>query len=584
MSEGILFGLVPASGSFVVLDPFSPRFENANQVVFGVSGGGKSYCTKLQVIRSLMCGVASIIVDPENEYQRLSEELGGECIRLAAGGNQHINPFDLPGSTSPGTHRGNVGAREDTRVAPKPRSSGQVHTFAEQEKDDEEEDEDVLADKIQSLHAFFDLLLAERGKDGGSGTLSRAEKALLDRVISAAYEQAGITGDPGTHSRPAPLLRDVYQALISPAYRAEDATGLALRLHRYVEGSLSRMFSAPTDVELRNPLVVFNIADLDEELRPLGLYLVSDCLWTHVRREHVPAPRPRLLLVDEAWSLLQFPEGGRFLSRLVRRARKRFLGVVTISQDINDFLDSEWGQTILSNSSTKLLMKQDSSSIDVISDTFKLSSGERRQLLASEKGEGLLIALGARIAIRVEASPDEHRLATSDPREVYRQSRVPGPKSRTGESAAPRSRPSKRTPASRPAAGQESQEASASIPSASIPSASIPSASIPSTEDGGSGDRRTTSTRPLCWVPAIPSAFAAMQAGNTPISPDPDGVTSSPPGDPLVYLPSRIFRRSVGASARRATTPPPPVSDTGGSSNSPGEEAPSHQPGRETGA
>ncbi|MGO8950668.1 MAG: hypothetical protein ACLQUY_24050 [Ktedonobacterales bacterium] len=324
MSEGILCGLVPANGSLVILDPFSPRFENANQVVFGVSGGGKSYAAKLRVIRSLIAGISSIIVDPENEYQRLCLELGGQAIRLAPGSNQHINPFDLP-------------TRED---ALSDQSGSGEATLVSYSSDDE----DPLADKIQSLHALFDLLLADRGP-GQPGTLSRNEKALLDQVIYVAYLRAGITSDRRTHSRPAPLLRQVHQVLTGPAYQREDTTGLANRLHRYVEGGLSRLFAAPTDVELDNPLVVFNIADLDEELRPLGLYLVSDCIWTHVRREEL-APRPRLLLVDEAWSLLQFPEGGRFLSSLVRRARKRYLGVVTISQDINDFLGSEWGRTI----------------------------------------------------------------------------------------------------------------------------------------------------------------------------------------------------------------------------------------------
>jgi hypothetical protein len=524
MAEGILFGLVPANGSFVILDPFSPRFENANQVVFGVSGGGKSYAMKLQVIRSLIFGISAVIVDPENEYRSLCNELGGECIRLAPGGNQHINPFDLPDP------RGRV---DDTGAA-----------------EEEGEEDDVLADKIQSLHAFFDLLLAERMSDGGGGTLSRAEKALLDRVISAAYEQAGITSDPRSHSRLAPLLLDVYEALISPAYRAQDTTGLAHRLHRYVEGSLSRMFSARTDVELRNPLIVFNIADLDEELRPLGLYLVSDYLWTHVRREHHLAPRPRLLLVDEAWSLLQFPEGGRFLSRLVRRARKRYLGVVTISQDINDFLGSEWGQTILSNSATKLLMKQDSSSIDIITDTFKLSSGERRQLLSSEKGEGLLLALGARIAIRIEASPDEHRLATSDPREAHPLSRAPLPEAQIASSTA-----DKLVGAALPPTATEAQQEHGPV--------SIPVGSPP------------------CWVPAIPSAFAAMQAGNAPVPSSSSGATSETP-DPLIYLPSRIFHRSPHSSVRRATTTPlPDTKKEGNVPPSPGGDAPSR---RETGA
>jgi hypothetical protein len=459
MSAGLLFGLVPVSGSLVILDPFSSDFENANQVVFGVSGGGKSYATKLWVIRSLMSGISAVIVDPENEYRRLSVELGGQSIRLAPGSNQHVNPFDLP------------------RLGP-----------------NLEHEEDPLAEKIQSLHALFDLLLAERGP-GHAGTLSRREKALLDRVLYAAYGRAGITAERGTHDRPPPLLREVYQLLTEEPFHAEDASHLAVRLHRYVEGALAHLFAAPTNVELDNPLLVFNIADLDEELRPLGLYLVSDCLWTHIRREEL-SPRPRLLLVDEAWSLLQFPEGGRFLSSLVRRARKRYLGVVTITQDINDFLGSEWGRTILQNSATKLLMKQDSSSIDLISETFQLSAGERRQLLTSEKGEGLLFALGARIGIRIEASPKEHGLATTDPRE-------------TAFSAIPVA------PATRVASvGQ-------------TPTETAEPASTCTVEEPVEGPA------PLDypWIPAIPSAFAALAKSRTSRS------------DSLLELPLRFFRR-----------------------------------------
>jgi hypothetical protein len=251
---------------------------------------------------------------------------------------------------------------------------------------------------------------------------------------------------------------------------------------------------------------------------------------------------------------------------------------VTISQDINDFLGSEWGQTILANSATKLLMKQDSSSIDVISSTFKLTSGERRQLLSSEKGEGLLLALGARIAIRVEASPDEHRLATSDPwearpwpraRELEPHVAAPS-RSELVEGAAPPPRTSKQPqeePASMLAGGEGTPQASTSIPA---------------TEDASTGGHMI-SPRHLCWVPAIPSAFAAMQAGNAPLSSA--GADSSSPPDPLIYLPSRIFHRPPGSSARRTTTPPLlQDTDPGNVPDSPGSDAPARKKRRETGA
>jgi TraG P-loop domain len=495
MPEGVLFGLVPVSGSLVILDPFSREFENANQVVFGVSGSGKSYATKLRVIRSLMAGISAVIVDPENEYRRLCLQLGGQYIRLAPGSNRHMNPFDL--------------ALLGPALEP---------------------EADPLAEKIQSLHALFDLLLAERGP-GHSGTLSRQEKALLDRVLYAAYQRAGITADRRTHDRPPPLLREVYQLLAREPFHADDTSGLAGRLHRYVEGALAHLFAAPTDVELDNPLVVFNIADLDEELRPLGLYLVSDYLWTHIRREQL-SPRPRLLLVDEAWSLLQFPEGGRFLSSLVRRARKRYLGVVTISQDINDFLGSEWGRTILKNSATKLLMKQDTSSVELITETFQLSAGERRQLLTCEKGEGLLFALEARIGIRVEASPEEHALATSDPRETL-SSAVPVTSS--GEVVA--------------SFGQSLVQEREAEPEVTY-----------SAEDLG----REVAPLEYPWVPAIPSAFAALEK------------TRALGHDSLLGLPVRFFRRPhhPRRAARAPEVPAPEVPAPGEQSGlQAGEEA-----------
>jgi hypothetical protein len=204
--------------------------------------------------------------------------------------------------------------------------------------------------------------------------------------------------------------------LHSADFREQDATGLADRLHRWVEGSLARLFSAPTNVRLDSPFVVFNIRDLDAELKPIGLALITDTVWTRMRRER--GRLPRLLFIDEAWTLMQFPEGGRFLSSLARRARKYYLGLITITQDVQDFLGSEWGQTVLAQSAIKLLMKQDPSTIEGVARVFHLSQGERQFLLGCNKGEGLLFARGAHVALRVEASPREHVLATTNPREL----------------------------------------------------------------------------------------------------------------------------------------------------------------------
>lgn len=398
MPDGILFGTT-ANGSPVFIDAFSPLLENANQVIFAKSGAGKSYGCKVQTLRSLLRDVDVYVVDPEAEYEPLAAAVDGQTVRLAAGAEQHLNPFDLPmlahqradGPTDMPAGEDGTG-ESSTEVA---RDAG-----------------DILADKVQSLHALLDLMLADRGPTGTVG-LSQREKGLLDRALYEVYRRAGISSDPSTHSRSAPLLRDLYDVLVSGECGA-DETHLADRLHRYARGSLSRLFAAPTNVGLNNRLVVFDVRDMDAELRPLGLFLIADFVWTRIRRER----RPRLLVIDEAWTLMQYQEGGRFLASLARRARKYFLGLITITQDAEDFLSSEHGRTVLANSSVQLLMKQDSSTIEAVTRAFRLSTGERQYLLGCHKGEGLLFARGGHVALQIEASPFEHELATTDPREL----------------------------------------------------------------------------------------------------------------------------------------------------------------------
>ncbi len=398
MPDGILFGTT-ANGSPVFIDAFSPLLENANQVIFAKSGAGKSYGCKVQALRSLLRGVDVYVVDPEAEYGPLAAAVGGQTVRLAAGAEQHLNPFDLP-------------------VLAHQRADGPTNKPAGEDGAGESRGEiardagDILADKVQSLHALLDLMLADRGPTGTVG-LSQREKGLLDRTLYEVYRRAGISSDQDTHSRPAPLLRDLYDVLVSGECGA-DETHLADRLHRYAYGSLSRLFAAPTNVELGNRLVVFDVRDMDAELRPLGLFLIADFVWTRIRRER----RPRLLVIDEAWTLMQYQEGGRFLASLARRARKYFLGLITITQDAEDFLSSEHGRTVLANSSVQLLMKQDSSTIEAVTRAFRLSTGERQYLLGCHKGEGLLFARGGHVALQIEASPFEHELATTDPREL----------------------------------------------------------------------------------------------------------------------------------------------------------------------
>jgi hypothetical protein len=411
MPGGILYGMA-ANGSPVFIDVFSPLLENANKVIFAKSGAGKSYGCKIEALRSLLRGVDVYVIDPEAEYGALAAAVGGQTVRLAAGAEQHLNPFDLPASLS-----------ERLQTFPQATQPAPAAVLTEGGKGDKgeaiaerhlpnREAGDLLADKVQSLHALLDLMLADRGPTGTAG-LSQREKGLLDRALYEVYRRAGISSDPATHMRPAPLLRDLYDVLVGGACGADD-THLAERLHRYVHGSLSRLFAEPTNVELTNRLVVFDVRDMDAELRPLGLFLIADFVWTRVRHER----RPRLLIIDKAWTLMQYQEGGRFLAGLARRARKYYLGLVTITQDAQDFLSSEHGRTVLANSSVQLLMKQDSSTIEAVTKAFRLSTGERQYLLGCHKGEGLLFARGGHVALQIGASPFEHELATTDPREL----------------------------------------------------------------------------------------------------------------------------------------------------------------------
>jgi len=370
MQSGVLYGISVHNNSLVVFDPFSRELENANKVVFAKSGAGKSYACKVEALRALMRGVEYYIIDPENEYSRICDAVGGQYVRLSGSSPHHINPFDLGRSV-----------------------------------DRDGEARDALTERLLALQGLLGLMLADRGTN-----LTQRERGALDRALLETYSRAGITRDPGTHSRPAPVLRDLYAIL----REEDDPLGLADRLERFVDGSLGQVFSSPTSVELDHPFVVFNIRDLELELRPLGIYLIADHIWREVRRNR----KPRMLLIDEAWSLIQHEEGAKFLASMARQARKHYLGLTTVTQDVEDFLATSEGHTILANSSVQLLMRQDSSTINAVTSTFRLSAGEREFLLSCRKGDGLLVAAGNHIALRIEASPAEHELATTDPAEL----------------------------------------------------------------------------------------------------------------------------------------------------------------------
>lgn len=376
MTSGVLYGLASRTRSPVIIDPFDPGLENANLSVFAMAGAGKSYFVKLTAIRNLMAGVDFLIVDPEDEYRAVCDAANGQYIRFASSSNHRLNPLDLPPP--------------------------------DQEPSRGQQAADPLAEHVTSLLGLLGIMLAE-----SNASLTGAERAVLDRAIYATYAEKGISVDPATHQHTPPTLANLHATLA--AMPDETASRLAMRLRRYVSGSLAAgLFAGQTNLELNRRLVVFNIQSLEEELRPLAMQVIANFIWGRIRRER----KPRLLVIDEAWSLLRYPAGGAFVSDMARRARKYYLGLITITQDAADFLRSEHGRAVLTNSAMKLLLKQDGTTLEPIADAFGLTPAERQYLLGAGKGEGLLFGRGARVQLTVEASAMEHVLATTAPREL----------------------------------------------------------------------------------------------------------------------------------------------------------------------
>ena len=366
-NEGILYGINEHNDSLVVFDRFT--LENANTVVFGKSGSGKSFMVKLEILRSLMFDTEVIVIDPENEYETLTHALGGEYIRFHFGAATKVNPFDLALLHQKGA------ALEESE----------------------------LNQKILSLHGFFRVVM---------GKLTPTEDALLDRALILTYKQKGITPDPETQGKEPPLMEDLYKTLIGMEEAA--AKGLADRIEKFVKGSLVGIFDQQTNIEIRNQLTVFSIRDLEDELRPIAMYLILDFIWTKVRQN----TKKRILIVDEAWYMMKYPDSGAFLNSIAKRARKYYLGLTTITQDVEDFLSVDLGRTIIQNSSLQILLKQSSAAIDKVAEIFYLSEGEKHLLLSANVGEGLFFAGSAHAAIRVIASPQEHALVTTNPKEL----------------------------------------------------------------------------------------------------------------------------------------------------------------------
>lgn len=365
---GILYGVNLHNNSLIIFDRF--KLENANQVVFAKSGAGKSYATKLQVLRSLMVGINVIIIDPEDEYRSLSEAVGGSHFKISLTSQNHINPFDIP-------------------VIP-----------------EGEEPADVFKSHVLNLTGLIKLMLGE---------VNAEEDALLDRAVTETYASRDITAEnfgAQANTLKPPLLEDLQTIL----QNTEGGRTLGQRLDKFVHGSYAGFTNAPTNVDIKNRLIVFSIRDLEEELRPIAMYIVLNFVWNLIRSEL----KQRILIVDEAWWMMKYKDSAAFLFGLVKRARKYFLGITTITQDVEDFIKSDYGRPIITNSSIQVLMKQSPTSIGAVAQAFDLTEGEKAFLLEAGVGEGLFFAGLKHVAIKIIASYTEDQIITTDPEQMLK--------------------------------------------------------------------------------------------------------------------------------------------------------------------
>jgi len=362
-NQGLLYGINTHNNSLVLFDRFN--LENANAVVFGKSGGGKSYTIKLEVLRSLVMGTQVFVLDPENEYKFLAETVGGTTVKISINSDQHINPFDLP--------------------VPKQGESPS----------------DIFNSHILNLAGLMKLLL---------GDLTPQEDAILDEALIQTYAIKDITPDSDFSQATPPILGDL-QSVMEGLTGAES---MATRLKKFTQGTFAGFLNRPTNVSLENQLIVFGIRDMEEELRPVAMYLVLNFLWTQVRREL----KRRVLVVDEAWWLMKYPVGADFLFNIAKRGRKYYLGLTTITQDIPDFMGMSQGKAIVTNSSMQILMKQSPAAIEVVKDTFNLTDAEKYYLLEARVGFGLFFLGASHVGIRVTASYTEDQIVTSDPKQI----------------------------------------------------------------------------------------------------------------------------------------------------------------------
>lgn len=362
--DGILYGINRHNNSLILFDRFS--LQNANMVVFATSGAGKSYAIKLEILRTMMMGVDIIVIDPEMEYKHLCDAVGGTYVNISLSSEAKINPFDLPRP---------VGMEIST--------------------------EDVIRGAVITMKGLLRIML---------GGLTTEQDSIIDRALIETYAKKDITPDADLATVKPPIMQDLVEVLEG----MEGSGELVMKLQKYTEGTFSGLFNSPTNVDMKNQLVIFSVRDLEDELRPIAIYSIINYIWNVVRSER----KKRMMVIDEAWWLMMHEDSARFIFALVKRCRKYYLGVTTITQDVNDFLKSQYGQAIVTNSALQLLLRQSPASIDLVQKVFVLTDSEKYLLLESGVGEGIFFAGLKHAAIKVVASYTEDQIVTTNPEQL----------------------------------------------------------------------------------------------------------------------------------------------------------------------
>jgi len=401
--NGILYGVNRHNNSLIIFDRFS--LQNANSVVFATSGAGKSYTIKLEILRSLMMGVDVIVIDPEMEYNHLSEAVGGTYINVSLASDAKVNPFDLPRAIG-----------EGTKV------------------------DDIIRSAVITIKGLLRLMIGVPIGEAGKLGFTPEEDAILDRALIETYAKKDITPETISLADIEPPIMQDFQDVLEGM---EGSDNIVARLKKYTDGTFSGLLNSPTTVQMNNQLVVFSVRDLEDELRPISIYSIVNYIWNVVRSER----KKRILVIDEAWWLMQQEESAKFIFALVKRARKYFLGVTTITQDVADFLGSPYGQAIVTNSSIQVLLKQSPSGVERVVQTFNLTEGEKYLLLESGVGEGIFFAGPKHAAIKVVASYTEDQIVTTNPQQLLEMEKA---RKAMAASTTPEAAPSEQKPSENP--------------------------------------------------------------------------------------------------------------------------------------